>query len=299
MFRERVCVCDKKFLSHVTSMRSMFTSETRRFKSLRAFLVLVLSHFSTNIASCVIMSTSSAKAARPPSLEGYANGLHKLVNAFLLVDHCEHDKLRKRQGYQDNRSKVGEKFCYFTKLQKSANSTYYRLLGEAREFIEEVEHLQAIDGDNLSHKELFKLFSNLSLTKPADTPRKRTKKPTQKPAKNKRKKKVEDEDDNEDDEDYIPNEEEQPQPVVNQKVTRPTNQANNPDEEEQPQPIVNKKVTRPTKQAKVVAQQQVSIKLYRFSMCIPLSHTYFRMFHDYESHPTNYHKQLLSPVKLL
>lgn len=81
------------------------------------------------------MSTC-AKKPRKPSLAGYATGLPRLVNAYILVDHCEHGKLSKRDEYNENRGRVGEKFRYFTKLQKKDSREYYRLLADARAFIE-------------------------------------------------------------------------------------------------------------------------------------------------------------------
>ena len=76
-------------------------------------------------------------SSKARTLEGYAGGLPKEVNARILADHCRHGKLQKHEIYDlHNTQQIGEKFRYFTKLQKKDSVEYYRLYSEAREVLE-------------------------------------------------------------------------------------------------------------------------------------------------------------------
>ena len=148
------------------------------------------------------MSTS-AKNTRKSSLTGYANGLKEIVNAHILVDHCEHGKLQKRAVCDDDKAKVGEKFRYFTKLQKKDSAEYYRLLGDARALIKDYETYlnENNDGTDKVNRELLDRFS-AATSKTAKT--------------GKRKKKVE----IDDDPDYIPSDDDATTAAVNTATTK-------------------------------------------------------------------------------
>ena len=92
--------CSHKKMWQV-GMRFMFTSECFPF-ALVHFAVLCL----TSLPPTVLIMSTTARNTRKASLTGYANGLSAIVNAHILVDHCEHGKLQKRVVHDANQAKV-------------------------------------------------------------------------------------------------------------------------------------------------------------------------------------------------